>query len=99
MGQTRIRYANGLTTMVKYAVAFFVAMILSSSFVNFQFPPSPLPAGIGGVVVTSLGVWKRKEGLVPEIKVVDSYRNFRYIKDVNNKNENRDADTPGMGNN
>ncbi|MFA7336509.1 MAG: hypothetical protein WC028_06960 [Candidatus Obscuribacterales bacterium] len=85
--------------MVKYAVAFFVAMILSSSFVNYQFPPGKIPAGVADVISSSLGVWKRREALVPEIKVVDSYRKLRYIGDVNNKNENRDADAPGMGNN
>ncbi len=85
--------------MVKYAVAFFVAMILSSSFVNFQFPPGRMPAGVADVIATSLGVWKRKEGLIPEIRVVDSYRKLRYIGGVNGKNENRDADAPGMGNN
>ncbi|MFA6208526.1 MAG: hypothetical protein WCT03_05830 [Candidatus Obscuribacterales bacterium] len=85
--------------MVKYAVAFFVAMILSSSFVNFKLPASPMPAGIAGVIATSLGVWKRREGVIPEIKIVDSYRKIRYIGGVNGKNENRDADAPGMGNN
>ncbi|MDQ5934483.1 MAG: hypothetical protein QG574_1789 [Cyanobacteriota bacterium erpe_2018_sw_21hr_WHONDRS-SW48-000092_B_bin.40] len=99
MGQARIRYANGLKTMVKYAVAFFVAMILSSSFVNYKFPPSRMPAGVADVISSSLGVWKRREGLIPEVKIVDSYRKLRYIGDVNNKNENRDADAPGMGNN
>ncbi len=85
--------------MVKYAVAFFLAMILSSSFVNYQFPPSKIPAGVAGIANTSLGVWKRREGLVPEVRVVDSYRKIRYIHDVNNRNENRDGDSPGMGNN
>jgi hypothetical protein len=85
--------------MLKYALAFFAAMIISSTFVNYQYPPSRMPAGIAGVIPTSLGIWNRREGLIPEIKVVDSYRNFRFMGGVNNKNENRDADSPGFGNN
>ncbi|CAN5369387.1 hypothetical protein BH11CYA1_BH11CYA1_30450 [soil metagenome] len=85
--------------MVKYAVAFFLAMILSSSFVNFKYPPGKMPAGVADVIGSSHGVWKRREGLIPEVRVVDSYRKLRYMRDVNDKNENRDADAPGMGNN
>ena len=99
MGQAGIRHANGLAEMVRYAVAFFIAMILSSSFVNYKFPPGKMPAGVADVIPTSLGAWKRHEGLVPEVQVVDSYRKLRYMSTVNDKNENRDADAPGMGNN
>ncbi len=82
--------------MLKYAIAFFVAMIMSATFVNYQGPASPIPVGLADVKATSLGVWKRREGLIPEVKVTGAFRKYRYMVDVNNKNENRDAD--GFGN-
>lgn len=74
-------------------------MIVSSSFVNYHFPPSRMPAGVADFGATSLGVWKRREGVIPEIKITDSYRHIRIIDEVNNRNENRDADSPAIGNN
>lgn len=85
--------------MKKYVIAFIVAMIVSSTFVNFQFPASKMPAGIADMGTTSLGVWKRREGVIPEIKITDSYRRLRFITEINDRNENRDADSPGIGNN
>lgn len=85
--------------MRKYVIAFIIAMIVSSSWVNYQFPPYRTPAGIADFGPTSLGVWKRREGLIPEIKITDSYRHLRFITDINNRNENRDAESPGIGNN
>jgi len=83
--------------MTKYVIGFIIALLMSSQFVNYQGPPSKIPASVSATKPTTLGVWKRREMNVGEIKVVESAAVRRYSIDVNNKNENRDADLPGMG--
>jgi hypothetical protein len=80
---------------MKYIIAFVVVMIVSSAIVNYQFPPAKMPVGIAGVVDSEMGVWKRREGLIPEIKIVDGNRLIRYASKVSNKHENREAELPG----
>lgn len=83
--------------MLKYVLAFIAVMFITSMFLYPPYPPGKIPAGFAGVQPTSAGVWKKREGLITEIKVVDSNRNMRFVTDVNNKNENNDADSPHFG--
>ena len=83
--------------MLKYVLAFIAVMFITSMFLYPPYPAGKIPAGIAGAQPTSVGVWKKREMIITEIKVVDSKRMLRFATEVNDKNENNDADSPHFG--
>jgi hypothetical protein len=81
---------------MKYIVAFIAILALSAGFrgLIYDAGKTPMAMAIGDVAPTELGVWKRRDPFIPEIKMTENARIFRFSTNVSGAHENRDADLP-----
>ncbi|MBN9396521.1 MAG: hypothetical protein J0H83_14830 [Candidatus Melainabacteria bacterium] len=81
---------------MKYIIAFVVILAVSAGFRGLIYDAGKVPAAIaiGDVGPSELGVWKRRDPFIPEIKMTESARIYRFVTGVSDRHENRDADLP-----
>lgn len=83
--------------MKEFILAIIIATVLTCIFVNPPSGTAITPVSIYDVRPAELGVRKEQEFAIPETKVNENPRIFRYATSVSDKHDNQHVDMPRFG--